>query len=473
MTSRTARSASGWQQLPVRERRARGKAARERSPRGAHAAWEPAPDRRDPIELLEEQATTRVLELLPIRYGRMAASPFAFYRGAAAIMAEDLARTPTAGFRVQLCGDAHLSNFGSYASAERSLVFDINDFDESMPGPWEWDLKRLATSFAIAGRELGLSPVDRRDLVLGVVTHYRNAMADFAEMRNLEVWYSHLAVDEILATVRARGTKKQVKRVEGTIGKAMSRDNLQAFSKLTHVVDGHSRIKSDPPILVPLADLVSADDAAVVTEHLRRILRGYRRTLSPDRRELLDQFRLVDVARKVVGVGSVGTQAWVALLLGRDGDDPLFLQFKEAQPSVLARHVGLIEFKNEGQRVVTGQRRMQATSDIFLGWHRVKGPDGRRQDFYVRQLRDWKASAMVERMHSRELAPYGHLCAWTLARAHARTGDRIAIAAYMGTSAVLDEAIAAFSEVYAEQNERDHATLCGAIAEGRIEAETG
>jgi uncharacterized protein (DUF2252 family) len=457
----------------VAERRARGRAARNEFPRVSHGEWEPAAGRPDPIDVLQRQAETRVPELIPIRYGRMMVSPFTFYRGAAAIMAADLAATPRSGLMAQLCGDAHLLNFGAYASPERQLLFDINDFDETLPGPWEWDVKRLAASFAIAARARGFSKVDRLGVVLDVSRHYREAIDRFAQMGNLEVWYSHVSAEDIMAQVRAKGTKKRALRLEATIAKAESRDNLQAFSKLTEIVDGEPRIKAVPPIVVPIEDLVTSEAAAGLEDRLRAVLRGYRRTLTTDRRHLLEQFRLVHVARKVVGVGSVGTRAWVALLLGRDGEDPLFLQFKEAQPSVLEEHIGRSGYPNAGQRVVAGQRLMQAASDIFLGWHRVEGIDGRQRDFYVRQLRDWKGSADVETMMPAGMSAYAWLCGWTLARAHARSGDRVAIAAYLGKSDAFDRAIADFAEVYADQNERDHAALVEAVKTGRVPAETG
>jgi uncharacterized protein (DUF2252 family) len=431
--------------------------------------------RLDPVDLLEEQAGTRVPELVPIRYGRMLASPFAFYRGGALIMASDLSGTPVSGLRVQLCGDAHLSNFGVFASPERNLVFDINDFDETAPGPWEWDVKRLAASFVIAGRDLGFSDADRRMVVLATVRSYREAMAAFAGMRNLEVWYSLLSVEEAFREFSAGVDPKRLKKAEADIAKARTKDSMQAFEKLTHLVDGEPRIISDPPLIVPVEELLPADrDRQAIQEEIRTLMRMYRRTLETDRRHLLEGFRYVDLARKVVGVGSVGTRAWIALLLGTDEQDPLFLQIKEAQRSVLERFVGKSEYTNSGQRVCAGQRLMQATSDIFLGWqHTTSGVDGQERDFYVRQLKDWKGSFAVEGAVPAGAAAYGKACGWTLARAHARSGDRIAIASYLGTGDVFDQAIATFAEAYADQNERDYQALKDAVQSGRITAETG
>jgi uncharacterized protein (DUF2252 family) len=456
------------------ERAARGKAARAEVPRSSQAEIE-FPKRRDPVGLLEEQAVSRVPELVPIRYGRMLVSPFAFYRGGALIMAADLSRTPHSGLRTQLCGDTHLSNFGVFGSPERNLVFDINDFDESAPGPWEWDVKRLAASFAIAGRENGFSAKERRAAVLATVGSYREGMAAFADMRNLEVWYSRLSVEQAFAEFSAGVDPKRVKRAEADIGKARTKDSMSAFEKLTHIVDGEPRIVSDPPLIVPIDELVEASMAREqIMDELRELIRAYRRTLETDRRHLLEQFRFVDLARKVVGVGSVGTRAWIALFLGVDDQDPLFLQVKEAQPSVLEQFAGKSTYSNCGQRVVAGQRVMQATSDIFLGWQRIaKGLDGQQRDFYFRQLKDWKGSAEVEGMLPAGMIAYGRLCGWTLARAHARSGDRIAIAGYLGKSDTFDQAIATFAESYADQNERDYNALKQAVDSGRVKAETG
>jgi uncharacterized protein (DUF2252 family) len=456
------------------DRAASGKAARAGSPRRGHADWEPATDRPDPIDLLEGQARTRVPELVPIRYGRMLVSPFAFFRGAALPMASDLSSTTDSGITVQLCGDAHLSNFGVFGSPERHLVFDINDFDETLPGPWEWDVKRLAASFAVAGRERDLSKRQRSASVADVVREYRTAMRAFAAMRNLDVWYAHVDTEVLLDTLRAELSHREASDTEAALAKARTRDSMRAYERLTHLVDGEPRIISDPPLIVPVEELTDSVAGEDFARWWTKVFRDYRRTLTPDRRQLLEQFDLVHFAHKVVGVGSVGTLAWIALLLGRDNDDPLFLQVKEAQPSVLEAFVGKSTFDNCGQRVVVGQRLMQAASDTFLGWKRVaRWIDGSRRDFYVRQLHDWKGSVDLERMRPKELAAYGRLCGWTLARAHARSGDRIAIAAYLGAGTAFDEAIAAFAETYADQNERDYEALVAAVKSGRITAETG
>jgi uncharacterized protein (DUF2252 family) len=456
------------------ERVARGKAARTRAPRASHGEFEPPSDRIDPIVRLEQQTASRVPELVPIRYGRMLVSPFAFFRGAALIMAADLAPTPVTGLRAQLCGDAHLSNFGVFASPERRLVFDINDFDETLPGPWEWDVKRLAASLVVASRENGYKPKQRRTIVLGAVSAYRTAMARFAGMRDLDVWYARMEVDEALAELRRFGTKKMLKRTEQGLAKSRTKDSMQAFSKLTREVDGEPRIISDPPLIEPIDQLARGIEATRLREGLQDILRRYRSTLQHDRRVLLEQFRLVDVARKVVGVGSVGTRAWIALLLGRDNGDPLFLQLKEAQASVLEQFAGKSDVANSGERVVNGQRLMQASSDIFLGWcHVTDEHDGQGRDFYGRQLKDWKGSVEVETMAPRGVEIYAKMCGWTLARAHARSGDRIAIAAYLGTGNSFDRAIAGFAETYADQNDRDHQALVDAVTSGRLHAETG
>jgi uncharacterized protein (DUF2252 family) len=460
--------------LSVAERAARGKAARAEVPRSSHAAFEPAPRRIDPIKLLERQAKTRVAELVPIRYGRMLVSPFTFYRGAALIMASDLAATPRSGLTVQCCGDAHLSNFGVFASPERRLVFDLNDFDETLPGPWEWDVKRLAVSMLIGARDNGFTVKDQEQVVLDTVEEYRTAMAAFAAMKNLDVWYAHLDIDTALKELSSQLKARAVKRTEKTIAKARTKDSMSAFSKLTRVVDGQARIVADPPLIVPIDDLVEGAERQEMFDGLHELLRSYRATLEYDRRLLLEQFALTDFARKVVGVGSVGTRAWIALLLGRDGQDPLFLQMKEAEASVLEEFLGSSEFDNHGERVVTGQRLMQASSDIFLGWlHVEEGLDGQERDFYGRQLKDWKGSAEIEQMAPKGMAAYGRLCGWTLARAHARSGDRIAIAAYLGKSASFDRAIVEFSHAYAEQNERDYEALAAAVKSGKITAEAG
>jgi len=461
--------------LTTAERAARGKAARAMVPRTSHAVFEPAPDRPDPVALLEEQAVTRVPELVPVRWGRMLVSPFTYYRGAALPMASDLATTPASGLAVQACGDAHLSNFGIFGSAERRLIFDVNDFDETLPGPWEWDVKRLAASLEVAGRDNGFATKQRRDIVTAAVASYRLAMRSFASMTNLDVWYAHTDVDQLRADLDTQLTASQRKRLDQGIAKARTRDSMRAVAKLTREVDGRPQIISDPPLLVPIAELVpSEQDRAALTAQLGSLIGAYRRTLETDRRYLLEQFEPCDMARKVVGVGSVGTRCWIMLLLGRDTADPLFLQIKEAEKSVLSRFVGASKYTNQGQRVVAGQRLMQAASDIFLGWQRTEaGLDGKTRDFYVRQLRDWKFSLDIAIMIPAGMRAYGEVCGWTLARAHARSGDRIAIASYLGTSDVFDRAVAEFATAYADQNERDYQALAQAAASGRITAEHG
>jgi uncharacterized protein (DUF2252 family) len=456
------------------ERMARGKAARNEVSRSSHGRWVPAENRPDPVALLEQQGVSRVPELVPIRYGRMLVSPFTFYRGAALIMAADLAPTARSGLNVQVCGDAHLSNFGVFASPERQLMFDINDFDETLPGPWEWDVKRLGASFEIAGRDRGLRAEQRREIVLAGVEEYRSRLMQAAGMRNLDVWYAHIEVDRLFELLKSEVSSKQLARAKANVAKARTRDSMQAFSKLTRELDGERRIISDPPLIVPLEDLVPAGrEREEVEAELRGLLRSYRRTLETDRRQLLEDFKFVHMARKVVGVGSVGTRAWILLLLGRDGQDPLFLQAKEAEESVLERFVGKSQYQNHGQRVVAGQRLMQAASDIFLGWQRVTGFDGQPRDFYLRQLRDWKGSADVDTMNTSAMTAYSRMCGATLARAHARSGDRIAIAAYLGNSDAFGRAIAEFSAAYADQNERDYQALVDAVSSGRIVAQTG
>ncbi|MFI6123187.1 DUF2252 domain-containing protein [Streptomyces sp. NPDC051064] len=452
------------------DRAALGKAARGRVPRSIHGAFDPPPDRPDPLTVLEAQSAARVPEFVPIRYGRMTESPFRFYRGAAAVMASDLAGTPDSGIRAQLCGDAHLLNFRLLASPERHLLFDINDFDETLPGPWEWDVKRLAASFVIAGRANGFTDRERKRIVRATVRSYRESMIRFAGMRNLDVWYTR--IDEY--QLRAVGAEKLAahgrERLARATAKARTRDSLQAFDKLTEVSGGRLRLSADPPLLVPVADLLHDAERDATERQLRRLVRRYGRSLPPDRRALLADFRPVDMARKVVGVGSVGTRCWIILLLGRDSGDPLFLQAKEADTSVLAPFAGPSAYRNQGERVVAGQRLMQAAGDIFLGWQWVDGIDGRRRDFYVRQLRDWKGIAEPELMVPRGMAAFGELCGTTLARAHARSGDRIAIAAYLGHGDVFDRALAAFAELYADRNERDHRALVDAVAAGRLPA---
>jgi uncharacterized protein (DUF2252 family) len=460
--------------LSVAERVARGKAARAEVPRASHAVFEPSPTRADPVDLLERQGKSRVPELVPIRYGRMLVSPFTFYRGAAMIMANDLAGTPRSGLTVQCCGDAHLSNFGVFASPERRLVFDVNDFDETLPGPWEWDVKRLAASMLIAARDNGFRAKEQHRIVLDTVARYRTAMAEFASMKQLEVWYSHLDIDSVVQEFASQFKPKVVKRADKQLAKARTKDSMTAFSKLTEVVDGKPRIVDQSPLIVPARQLASGDEFERLWSLLEGVLRGYRETLEFDRRVLLENFELTDLAHKVVGVGSVGTRAWIALMVGRDGQDPLFLQVKEADASVLEEFLGPSEFSNHGERVVVGQRLMQATSDIFLGWlHVDAGLDGKPRDFYGRQLKDWKGSAEIEQMVPESMAAYGKLCGWTLARAHARSGDRIAIAAYLGNGESFDRALVEFSQAYADQNERDYQELASAVKSGRITAETG
>jgi uncharacterized protein (DUF2252 family) len=457
------------------ERVARGKAARNEVARSVHGRWEPAVDRPDPVSLLEEHGVNRVPELVPIRYGRMLVSPFTFYRGAAQIMAADLAATPQSGLTSQICGDAHLSNFGVFASPERQAMFDINDFDETLPGPWEWDVKRLAASFEIAGRDRGFPRSDRRIIVAAGVAEYRARMRQAAGMRNLDVWYAHIELDELFKQLKAGTTKKQRAKANKNLAKARTRDSMQAFSKLTHEVDGRRRIVADPPLIVPIEDVAAAFsvESEPIEDELRGLIRSYRGTLETDRRVLLEDFEYVHAAAKVVGVGSVGTRAWILLMLGRDAEDPLFLQAKEAQESVLERFVGKSKYHHHGHRVVAGQRLMQAASDIFLGWQRVTGIDGQVRDFYVRQLRDWKGSADVDTMSARLMTVYSRVCGATIARAHARSGDRIAIAAYLGKNDAFDRAITDFATAYADQNERDYQAMVDAVKSGRLEAQTG
>jgi uncharacterized protein (DUF2252 family) len=473
-TKRTSRGTPGQNRvvhLRPEERAAVGKAARKALGRSTHAAWDPPADRFDPIGVLEEQAKSRVPDLVPIRYARMATSAFAFYRGAAAIMARDLASMPNTGLVAQLCGDAHISNFGVFGSPERELLFDINDFDETIPGPWEWDVKRLAASIAIAGRTNGFSDRERRLVLLEAVGGYRTAIAEFADMGNLDVWYAHLRVQQGLPQLREALAKKHVREAERIVEKARTRDSMQAFSKLTHLVDGKRQIISTPPLIVRAEELFPDETADRLHQDVHELIRAYRKTLVGDRRHLLEDFRFTDIARKVVGVGSVGTRAWIILMMGRDDEDPLFLQAKEAQHSVLEPFVNATRFSNQGRRVVEGQQLMQAASDIFLGWQRsTVSIDGVTRDFYVRQLRDWKGAWAPEAMIPAVMAFYGRACGWTLARAHARSGDRIAIASYLGNSDAFDRAIVAFAEAYADQNERDFEALEAAISSGRVTA---
>ena len=450
------------------ERASFGKAARAAVPRSAHAIWEASPARIDPLVVLAQQDANRVPELVPLRYARMLASPLAFYRGAAAIMASDLAQTPVTGIDVQACGDAHLSNFGVFASPERNLVFDINDFDETHSGAWEWDVKRLAASLAVAAREQGFGVAA---IVRSTVRAYRTAMSTFAPMRNLEVWYAQLDADQTLARARGRIGARAAARTKTELAGARASDSVRELSKLTALVDGVPRIVSDPPLIVPIDEIAPGEGRDDLEALYRSLLRDYRTSLSTDRRKLLDQFELVDLARKVVGIGSVGTDTWILLLLGRDARDPLVLQAKEAQSSVLEQFFAKSAYGNSGRRVVEGQRLMQATSDIFLGWQRVAADGDRPQrDYYVRQLRDWKGSADITKMRAKELTEYGELCGWTLARAHARSGDRIAIASYLGSGDAFDQALASFANAYADQNERDYQALGEAVRSGRVDA---
>jgi uncharacterized protein (DUF2252 family) len=452
------------------DRAAAGKQARRVAPRSENASWEPAADRPDPVAILEEQGVSRVQELLPIRYGRMLQSPLSFYRGTAALMAMDLAGTANAGLQVQLCGDAHLSNFGLFASPERDLVFDCNDFDETHPGPFEWDVKRLAASGLVTARSNGHDEHDQRETARTVGRVYRDAMRRFAGMGNLDVWYAKLDEASIADQLRTAGADAQrLKGFQRDVTRARRKDSLRAFTKLTTVVDGHIEIVSDPPLIVPLTELAGATHEAEIAA-LSAMLTRYRESLQNDRRVLFDSYEYIQIARKVVGVGSVGTRAWIILLTGRDHQDPLFLQAKEAQASVLEQFTTPSVYANHGERVVRGQRLMQATSDILLGWLPATGLDGESRHFYVRQLWDGKGSAEVEGMTPANLISYVALCAWTLARAHARSGDRVAIGAYLGAGEVFEEAVGEFSWVYADQNDRDYAALQAAAASGRIVA---
>jgi uncharacterized protein (DUF2252 family) len=471
---------SAWRRarLTVEERLARGRAARKDVPRSSHGDWKPAPDRPDPVALLEEQASTRVQDLVPIRYGRMLVSPFTFYRGAALIMAADLAGTPTSGITVQLCGDAHLSNFGLFGTPERRLLFDINDFDETLPGPWEWDVKRLAASFEVMGRDRGFSAGDRRSIVMAGVQEYRNRIRQAADMGALSAWYEHLEAGVLLKMVRREVRIRRIGKSEGraaqdVVAKARTRDSTRVLARRADNVEGELRIVPDPPLIVPIEDLVQpGTEWEDPTPMIKRLLSAYRRTLGRQHHPL-EEFRYVHAALKVVGVGSVGTRCYILLLIGRDDADPLFLQVKEAQPSVLERFVGRSAYPHSGERVVAGQRLMQAASDIFLGWQSIKGFDGVTRDYYVRQFHDWKGSVDVDVLLVPGASLYARLCGATLARAHARWGDRIAIASYLGQGDRFDEAIATFATVYADQNERDYDTFKAAVDSGRLVARTG
>jgi len=466
--------------LSAEERVKLGKEARTGAPRSSQAEFSPATNRPDPVGLLDRQATTRVPELVPIRYGRMLVSPFTFFRGAALIMASDLATTPRSGLTAQVCGDAHLSNFGLFASPERKLMFDVNDFDETLPGPWEWDLKRLAASVVIAARDREFTDKEARTAALEVGASYRREMARLAGLSTLDVWYSQIDVAGLLAELDAaagktgsKADKRMAARTAQAVTKAHTRDSLQALGKLTTVVDGQLRIVSDPPLIVPTEELFSQDVSDEIRESFHQLVRGYRRSLQSDRRHLLEEFQFVQIARKVVGVGSVGTRAWILLMVGLGNEDPLFLQAKEAEASVLEEFVGKSGYANHGARVVAGQHLMQAASDIFLGYQTVEGPDGVTRDFYIRQLRDWKGSFEVEGAIPQGLTKYVGVCAQALARAHARSGDRVAIASYLGGGTMFERALAEFAETYADQNERDYEALRHAASTGRITVESG
>jgi uncharacterized protein (DUF2252 family) len=456
MAERTTPDRGAVPHPSVDERQAVGRALRKEVRRRDLGELSPAPDR-DPIGILTEQESRRVPELVPLRRERMSASPFAFFRGAAAIFAADLAAAPRTGLRVQLCGDAHLANFGGFATPERALVFDINDFDETLPGPFEWDVKRLAASFEVAGRSNGHASADRESVQLTLTRAYAQAMTRFAGMDNLDLWYLRLEADDILATHGAEVGPEVLARVQRNLAKAKTKDRMKALRRLTVVEDGELRFASDPPVLQPVSELMSEGDRAQLVGLVHEAFQSYRRTLQPDRRQLLERYRFVDLARKVVGVGSVGTRCWVALLVGRDDGDPLFLQVKEAEHSVLEPYLGRSAYQHQGRRVVEGQRTVQAGSDIFLGWERITGPDGSAHDHYFRQLWDWKISADIDAMSPLVLGVYAQLCGVALARAHARSGDAVAIASYLGRGTSLGEAMIGFSNAYADLNERDHA----------------
>jgi uncharacterized protein (DUF2252 family) len=451
----------------------RGRAARQLTPRSAHGEWSPSEDRPDPVAVLAAQTASRVQELVPIRYGRMLVSPFTFYRGAAAVMAADLSTTPDSEIVVQTCGDAHISNFGAFAAPDRRLVFSPNDFDETLPGPWEWDVKRMAASAEVAGRDVGLSAPRRRRIVMGCVREYREAMRQFAEMSHLDVWYERINASELVDRFGGRlGANGRILFAK-PFAKARRKTSLRAVKKLTESVDGELRFRSVPPLLVPLREVFDSGDAGDESAYIRELLDEYAASLDADRRYLFESYRFVDMARKVVGVGSVGTRASVFLLLGREGKDPLVLQAKQAQASVLEPYLGTSEFENHGERVVRGQWISQAASDIFLSWQRSEGLDGNEHDFYVRQLWDWKASADLSTLSESGLHAYTRACGWSLARMHARSGDRLAIAAYLGPGSNFEKAIARFSAAYADQNERDYQRLADAVAAGEIDAEFG
>ncbi len=451
--------------------RARGKRARELAPRSSHADWAPAPDRPDPIEVLEAQTASRVQELVPIRYGRMLVSPFTFYRGAAAVMAADLAETPVSGITVQACGDAHLSNFGGFAAPDRRLIFDINDFDETLPGPWEWDVKRLVASLEIAGRDREFGRKQRALAVQSAAAEYREQMRRLAKMGNLEAWYERVDLELIRDRFADSVDAQLVANFDKNVAKARRKTAVRAFSKLAREVDGEIRIISDPPLITPLTELLEPGALKEAEREIRHMYAEYRASLPQGLRKLLDRYRFVDAARKVVGVGSVGTRAWIVLLIGRDQGDPLFLQIKEAQRSVLEPYAAKSIYGRQGRRVVEGQRIMQASGDILLGWMSITGFDGVRRDFYVRQLWDAKGSARIDQMTPRAMAIYARLCGGVLANAHARSGDRVAIASYLGGGDQFDRAMTEFASRYADQNELDYAALRAAADSGRIKVE--
>jgi uncharacterized protein (DUF2252 family) len=458
---------------PSREQRvARGKAARAAVPRSRQAELDLS-NRMDPLGLIQEQVEDRIPGLVPIRYGRMVESPLAFYRGSAVVMAADLSRTPSSGLTAQICGDLHLANFGMFATPERNHIFDVTDFDETLPGPWEWDLKRLAASFELAGRADGFSAANRQEVVIEVARSYRTAMLAFEKQRNLDVWYTRLDIDTALAEYEKRLSRKELKRKRAAVTKALARDSEQVFERWTRLASGDPHIVSEPPRVVPIDELLGPTERKRFENTIRNMFREYRASLPNYRRELLQQFRLVDFARKVVGVGSVGTRCWTALLLGVDKTDALFLQIKEAQSSVLERFLGPSRYLNHGQRVVAGQRMMQSSSDIFLGWGRGVVISGAPRDYYFRQLRDWKGSFVIKDMTPSSMTVYARICGWTLARAHARSGDRVAIAAYMGKAGAFDEALAKFAKSYADVTERDYGMLVRAVRAGRVKAQTG
>ena len=447
----------------------RGKAARSIAPRAGQGEWQPGIGRADPVTILMNQASSRVQALVPLRNARMLASPFAFFRGSAAIMAADLAHTPRSGINAQLCGDAHLSNIGGYAAPDRELVFDLNDFDETLPGPWEWDAKRLLASLAIAGRESGFSDRERAAVVRSGAAAYRKAMREFAAMGSLQVYYSRMTVADVRAGWGGEVDKKTTRAFERNVEKSMTKDSVRAAAKLTRGKGGSPRIASDPPLVVPVSELLGPHDAQAFAEVVEQTLRSYRSSLSTGRRHLLERYRFVDAARKVVGVGSVGTRAWVVLMLGIVDDEPLMLQLKEASPSVLADFAGRSRYENQGQRVVVGQQTLQSASDVFLGWTRIAGVDGVARDFYIRQLWDWKMSFDVGGQSPSTMRIYAQLCGWILARAHAASGDRVAIAAYLGQGDAFDVAMADFAEAYADQNDRDYHRFVNGAREHRFQ----